>query len=70
MIPAVAWMPKEKGKKLTTTARCELRLEGPDRHIPNKPQIRIPNRPLPIFWDLMSGVLFGLGFGNLGFQSQ
>jgi hypothetical protein len=66
----VAWTPKENGKKLTTTAHCELRLEGPERHIPNKPQIPIPNRLLAAFWDLMIGVLFGFGFGNLGFQLQ
>jgi hypothetical protein len=43
MIPAVAWTRKENGKKLTT-ARCELRLEGPERHIPNRSQI--PNSKL------------------------
>jgi hypothetical protein len=62
----VAWTPKAKGKKLTTTARWELRLEGPERHIPNKPQIPIPKLALRVDSFLRFGdleIVWDLGFG-------
>ena len=57
--PAVVWTPKGNGKKLTTTtAQCELRLEGLEHHIPNKALIRIPNRPLATFFEFDVGPSF------------
>jgi hypothetical protein len=54
-------MRKESQSKVTMTGR-EFGPEDPELHLPNKPQIPNSNPAAKRFWDLITGVLWDLGF--------
>jgi len=63
-IPAVARTRKENQNTLTI-ARCEIRLDDPELHIPNKLKSEISDRFARRFWDFTIVTFLGwdVGFG-------